>query len=97
MIARETAGLDLRVAAIPVADLRRAGADLRVAKLQLSLETISPCSRAGESRWRKRSSRTRTGSRPTGCARKTATSQRYSTVCPADGSRFPPSTGISSP
>jgi hypothetical protein len=37
VIARETAGLDLRVAAIPVADLRRAGADLRVAKLQLSL------------------------------------------------------------
>jgi hypothetical protein len=37
VIARETAGLDLRVAAIPVEDLRRAGADLRVAKLQLSL------------------------------------------------------------
>ncbi|SDT92982.1 DUF3095 domain-containing protein [Stappia sp. ES.058] len=36
VIARETEGLDLRVAAIPIADLRRAGADLRVAKLQLS-------------------------------------------------------------
>ncbi len=37
VIARETADLDLRVAAIPVGDLRRAGADLKVAKLQLSL------------------------------------------------------------
>lgn len=37
VMARETTGLDLRVAAIPVRDLRRLGADLRVAKFELSL------------------------------------------------------------
>lgn len=36
VMARETAGLDLRVAAIPVRDLRARGADLRVARFELS-------------------------------------------------------------
>ncbi|MBC2858309.1 DUF3095 domain-containing protein [Stappia sp. 28M-7] len=36
VMARETSALRLRVAAIPVAALRRAGADLRVAKFELS-------------------------------------------------------------
>lgn len=35
-MAREAASLDLRIAAIPVADLRAEGADLRVAKFELS-------------------------------------------------------------
>ncbi|WP_349359732.1 DUF3095 domain-containing protein [Stappia sp.] len=36
LLARDTAGLELRAAAIPLADLRAAGGDLRVAKFRLS-------------------------------------------------------------